>query len=465
MTGRILIVDDLATNRIILKVKLNAACYETLQAATGAECLRIAHDEQPRLILLDMELPDQSGIEVCRQLRANPVTTHIPVVIITASTDREARLRALQAGADEFLTKPLNEVILLARIRALLRARETEAELRLRSETWGALDLAEDQGVFEMPGRVGLIAAEPAIAIAWRSALAPHLKERLVVLTPAAALGPMPDSAVPDFFLIAADLGAQGSGQRLIADLRSRRPSRHAAMALVLHKADPEVAAMALDVGASDLIPLPMDAEETALRIGLHVARKRRADQLRQAVSDGLRMAVTDSLTGLYNRRYALAHLDRIAVRAQEAGRPFAVMLLDLDRFKSVNDTFGHAAGDAVLESVATRLRDNLRPSDLVARIGGEEFLVVLPEATLATARSTAERLCRTVAAATVPLPGRDGSVEVTISVGLALGPVAGQPVSRGGEALAQDMLARADAALLAAKAEGRNQVTISNAA
>lgn len=464
MSRKILIVDDLATNRIILKVKLNAACHETLQAVDGASALKLARSEQPKLILLDMLLPDISGIEVCRRLRADPATAHIPVVIVTASTDRDSRLRALESGADEFLSKPLNEVILLARIRSLLRAHETESELRLRSETWGDLNLAEDETVFTMPGHIGLVAAEPAIAIGWRSALAPHLKERITILSPTDALSDRPSGAVPDIYLIAADLGAQGTGLRLIADLRSRVQSRHAAIALVLPEAEPDAAAMALDVGANDLLTLPLDPQETALRVTLHIRRKRRADQLRKAVSAGLRLAITDPLTGLYNRRYALAHLDRIAAQARDTGRRFAVMLLDLDRFKTVNDTFGHGAGDAVLETVAARLRDNLRPVDLVARIGGEEFLVVLPEATLGTARIAAERLCRVIGDHPVPLPDGHSSVTVTISVGLALGPDLAPDMIEAA-AIARDTLDRADAALMAAKSDGRNQVTIAAAA
>jgi two-component system cell cycle response regulator len=247
-----------------------------------------------------------------------------------------------------------------------------------------------------------------------------------------------------------------------VADLRSRMQSRHAAIALALHEADPDTAAMALDVGANDLLTLPLDPQETALRIMLHIQRKRRADDLRRAVNQGLRLAVTDPLTGLFNRRYALAHLDRIANQARETGRRFAVMVLDLDRFKTVNDTFGHAAGDAVLEAVAARLRDNMRPTDLVARIGGEEFLIALPDATIGTARIAAERLCRVVGETPVVLPGGAGAVQVTISVGLALGPTLAPDT---GENAARDAFSRADAALLASKAEGRNQVTISSAA
>ncbi|WP_417587854.1 diguanylate cyclase [Pararhodobacter oceanensis] len=467
MTGNILIVDDLATNRIILKVKLNAACYETQQAADGETALALARETQPKLILLDMMLPDLSGIEVCRRLRADPATQHIPVVIITASTDRDSRLQALAAGADEFLTKPLNEVILLARIRSLLRAHETEAELRMRSETWG--DLAMDGGaggetLLPMPGRIGMVAGQPSVAMGWRNTLASHIKERVTILTPAEALTDTTSAASQDLYLVAADLGAAGSGLRLIADLRARLQSRHAAIALVLPEAEPEAAAMALDVGANDLLTLPLDPQETALRIALHIQRKRRADHLRQAVSHGLRLAVTDPLTGLYNRRYALAHLDRIATRAQESGRQFAVMVLDLDRFKTVNDTYGHAAGDTVLETVAARLRDNLRPSDLISRIGGEEFLVALPDVTIATARLAAERLCRIVSEAPVGLPEKHCAVRVTISVGLALGPNL-TPAPQIPAETARDTWARADAALMEAKSDGRNQVMVFAAA
>jgi len=460
MTEKILIVDDMSVNRIMLKVKLKEACHESIQAGNGETALRLAREEQPKLILLDMMLPDISGIEVCRRLRADPATNHIPVVIITASTDRARRLEALQAGADEFLTKPLNEAILLARIRSLLRACETEDELRLRAATCDEMGFAEAGGTFEFPDHLGLIAPDSVTAMAWRAMLTPHFRGKIDILTASAALAEADGGRVPDVYVVAADLGAAGSGLRLVADLRSRVQSRHSGICLVLPDAGGDTAAMALDLGASDLFPLPLDPEETGLRLKLHVARKRRADQLRRQVRDGLRLAVADPLTGLYNRRYALAHLQRLAERAREMGRRYAVMVLDLDRFKLINDSLGHAAGDQVLETVAHRLRDNLRPSDLVARIGGEEFLVALPDTTLGTARMAAERLCRAIEAHPVVLTdGRE--VRVTISVGLALGndrPDAGAETAR-------KVIERADAALFAAKTEGRNQVTISASA
>nr|WP_290428619.1 GGDEF domain-containing protein [Defluviimonas salinarum] len=165
---------------------------------------------------------------------------------------------------------------------------------------------------------------------------------------------------------------------------------------------------------------------------------------------------MTDPLTGLNNRRYALPHLARIAERARAAGRQFAVMVLDLDRFKAINDSRGHAAGDAVLIEVAARLRGNLRAVDLLARIGGEEFLVALPDTTPEAAQATAERLRRVIGDRPVPMPDGAAAIPVTLSIGLALGP---------GPASVEDLVDLADRALMGSKADGRNIVTVGRSA
>jgi len=190
--------------------------------------------------------------------------------------------------------------------------------------------------------------------------------------------------------------------------------------------------------------------------------RKRADDRLRASVQDGLRLAVIDPLTGLYNRRYAAARLTAIAEAAAAEGGEFAVMVVDLDRFKSVNDHWGHAAGDAVLVEVARRLGQSLRSGDLLARIGGEEFLAALPATGLTEGRIVAERLCHAVEETPVQLPGGAG-IAVTVSIGLAVGraPGAGVPLRD----TMRDTVDRADRALLAAKSAGRNQVTISRSA
>ncbi|MDE3079763.1 MAG: diguanylate cyclase [Paracoccaceae bacterium] len=456
MTGRVLVVDDVSTNRIVLKVKLADACYEVLQAANGLTGLEIARREVPDVILLDPDLPDIGGIEVCRRLRADPATRAIPIVMLTATDDAVSRCAALAAGADDFLSKPLDDQVLLARLRSLLRAQEAEAELSLRETTGRELGFAEPGAGFESPALVALVAARSEVALRWRGLLSPHLAHRVVVQSRTEALAD--NRPVPDVFVIAADLDRSGDGLRLLSDLRSRTATRHCGICIALPARSPALAATAFDMGANDLIMLPFDPHELALRIDTLVRRKRLMDRLRASVRDELRASVRDPLTGLFNRRYALPHLSRLADRAQAAGKAFAVMALDLDRFKMVNDRWGHAAGDAVLVEVARRLGDNLRAVDLLARIGGEEFLVVMPDTGLAEARAAAERLCRVIEQGPFVLPGGAGTLQLTLSIGLAVG--GGAPEAAAPEAVA-DLLSRADLALLAAKAQGRNKVTV----
>lgn len=473
MSGTILIVDDVATNRIVLKVKLAEACYETLQAETGEEALQLARRHNPNLILLDLLLPGMDGIEVCRRLKSDPACRDIPVIMMTALSDSDSRVRALEAGADEFMTKSHDEMILPARIRSLLRARETENELHLRDTTWRELGFAEPVAGFARQGTVALVGSSRQEAMEWRRKLKPHLPADMVILDRQQALAiggsaePGNDVA-PDVFLIAAGLGGHGGGLQLMSELRSRSGTRHAAICILVQPDQNAAAVMALDLGANDLITAGSDPREMALRLNTQLRRKDQADRLRASMRDGLRAAVVDPLTGLYNRRYAMPHVARIAERAQQTGRAFAVMILDLDRFKSVNDTWGHAVGDAVLVDVAARLRDNLRPIDMVARIGGEEFLVVLPDTALAQAEVAAERLRRVIHERPVAVPGGP-EVAVTISIGLALG---GEPRTHRGSGSegfglpeVQSLIDQADHAMLVAKTDGRNQVITSRTA
>ncbi len=458
MPGSILIVDDVASSRIVLKVKLTSAYYRTIQAGSGAAALQLVETETPDLILIDMRLPDMEGTALCQKLRALEATRNTPMILLTAQADTSAKVRALESGADDFLSKPLDEQTLLARVRSLLRARDAEAELALRETTERALGFAEAPVGFAPPALIALVAARPELAMRWRAAITPHLSHRIVILTRSEALLETPGAAVPDVFLIASDLVQPGDGLRLMSDLRSRAATRHSAVCFVLETAGSGLAVMALDLGANDLVAAPFCAKELALRLSTLIRRKQLGDRLRASLRDGLRLSVSDPLTGLYNRRYALPHLARIAARAQQTGRGFAVMVLDLDRFKRVNDQWGHAAGDAVLVEVAARLRENLRAVDLLARMGGEEFLVAMPDTALPEAQAAAERLRRVVEHGPVPLP--DGAaVQITVSIGLAISD--GRP-GGGCDPNVEALIVRADHALLGSKAEGRNQVTTS---
>lgn len=470
MGGKVLIVDDVATNRIVMKVKLTAAGYLPEVAVDGASCLAMAKATPPDLILLDCMLPDIPGPEVLRRLRADPATRNIPVVVFSASQASDCRIEAFRAGADDFLIKPLDDQTLMARIRSLMRANEAMSGLgsELTSGLGGAVSrlpafgLSENPGLYQNPGPVALILQQPEAILALRRTLSGKLTRKIVVMSleEALAQGPEDHQAI-DLFVIDADLAIQGGGLRLMSDLRSRANTRNAAFVIYRNSRSMVSTAMAFDLGANDIVSLETTGEELALRFQRLLAMKAQSDQLRASLRDNLRLAVIDPLTGLHNRRYGLAQLQVIAENARANRAMFAVLVADIDRFKSINDRFGHAAGDAVLVEVAQRLRQNLRAGDLVARIGGEEFLIALPNIALADARIIAERLCTVMAEQPFRLNATE-DLPVTLSIGLA--------VSEAGETPAHietvtDIFDRADRALLRSKSAGRNQVTVSRSA
>jgi two-component system cell cycle response regulator len=457
MPGRILIIDDVATNRIVLKVRLTEARYDVLSAEDSATGLRLARSELPDLILLDGTLPNGAGGSVLQSLRDDPATGSIPVVIMLASDDPAARLAAFQAGADDVMAKPLNEIRMLARLRALLRTTGATEEMRSRDAALGPIGMTEAAGSFDAPGLIALVADRPAFAIQMRSALTGQMPDSFVIQSRDAALGDTAETPqhLPDVYVIEADLAVKGGGLRLLSDLRSRGSTRHTAICVLQRPASDSDAAMAFDLGADDVIDAASDPRELALRLRRLVALKRRDDALRATLNDGLRLAVIDPLTGLFNRRYALAQLGRIADRARQGERGYAVLVIDIDRFKNVNDAYGHAAGDCVLVEVARRLAATLRTGDLLGRIGGEEFIVALPQTSLVLAMSLARRLCSAIDQAPIRVD-RDTVVSVTISIGLAVCPRNTAPETEPVDAV----IARADQALLRSKAGGRNQVT-----
>lgn len=455
MSARILIVDDVAANRIIQQARLSAAFYEPLLAADGKTCLTLAREERPDLVLLDLGLPDIPGLEVLRQLRSDPACRDIPVIAL-AGPRAEERLAAFAAGADDVMTRPANERLLLARVRNLLR-------LKAESDfpTPDALELtgiAEAPAAFEPQGTIALVTSQFAPAEDLRGALSRQLRDRLVVLSRREALadiapGPGRD-ALPEVFILQDDGRNPSATLRLLSELKSHQATRHSAVCVVGPAGEGDEAAMAFDLGADDAVGPAVSAEELALRTRGLLRRKRHSDRRRARMQDGLRLAMLDPLTGLYNRRFAAPQLASVATRAREEGSPFAVMVMDLDRFKQINDLYGHAAGDQVLVEVARRLSANLRDTDVLARIGGEEFLAILPRSGMVSARRIAERLCEVMEDQPFRLASGE-ELHVTVSIGVA---VAGA----GGEAsyAVEGLVEQADLALLESKGAGRNQVT-----
>ena len=466
MQGKILIVDAISTNRIVLKVKLASAFYEVVQAATADEACVAALRHAPDLIISAMALPDCDAAQLCARLHRHPQTRAVPLMVVGCRPDAEARLRALEAGVQDVMLKPIDDTLLLARVRSLIRAHNSAAEWQMRDDTSRALGFAEETTDFGPPGRCVVVGTDTGPTQNMLRQLRPQLRANLTFATPETALRDLAPGKIPDVFILILQQDDTHSGDilRLLAAVRATAITRHAGILVLQQRADPGLGAYALDLGADDLMSDGFDATELTLRVKAMMRRKRIADQLRATVRTGLKAAVSDPLTGLHNRRYAMPHLTRVAEHAAATGRSFAVMVADLDHFKQINDLYGHASGDAVLVEVTRRLRENLRGVDLVARIGGEEFLIVMPATPLSEARIAASRLCRKIGGQGFKVPGATEPIHVTISIGVTIGglrktPDEATPVD------ANDLLDVADKALYAAKMQGRNQVNLARPA
>ncbi|MCQ0971842.1 diguanylate cyclase [Paracoccus sp. TK19116] len=464
MTGQILIADAQATNRITLKVRLSAACYDILTASGVDQAMQAAETQRCDLVIVGSGLPDDEQARLCAALRQIPRQRDIPVLVLCRD---DMRLSALRAGASAVLDPQGDEFMLLARVRGLLR----DAAQGLGTPLDAISGFAEPRAEFggqatvgpAVAQRIALIADRPARALAWKYALAPYLAHRLQVRDPDQALTDVAAGRAADLYLLAADIDQPGEGLRLLSELRSRPASRHAAFIVATPTERPDLAAIALDLGAGDTVPLLLAApdriETAVIAIDRQLAQKALTDQRRTAAERSLTWAMTDPLTGLYNRRYALPRLAEAMRDAQTRGSALSVLVMDIDRFKQINDRHGHAAGDAALRETASRIERVVGLSGLVARMGGEEFVAILPGVSVREACAQAEAIRAEVMGADIALPFEKakGPVRLTLSIGVAS--LRERDLFEEADATAEALLDRADRAMMAAKSKGRNRV------
>ena len=460
MQGKILIVDAIATNRIMLKVKLQKAYYVVVQASTMAEAIVAAKAELPDLVISALSLPDGGAADLCHSLQRVPSIAQIPVLAIGCQPGKAERITTLQAGVHDVIQQPVNETLLLARVRSLIRDHNSASEWRMRGDTCRALGLAEEAASFENNGRCIMVCRDKPLMQKYAAQLRAALTAHLTLCDSSTLMQSIVPDKQPDVFVLVlpSDSADAMDKLRIISTLWANALAQHKGVIVLLENLDPKVGAHALDLGADDLMIGGFDSAELALRIKAVMRRKRMGEQLRATVRTGLQAAVFDPLTGLYNRRYAMPHLSRVAEHALAGSRSFAVMAADLDYFKQVNDAYGHASGDAVLIEVGNRLRRALRSTDMVARVGGEEFLIVMSGTTLSEAQEAALRVCEGISSTPFIIPGNALPISVTISIGMAVGGIEGS-FGADPDAISQALLDQADRALYAAKGRGRNQV------
>lgn len=452
MTARVLIVDDEADCLSALDRQLGDEFFDTLTADCGEDALALARREAPDLILLDATMPQLDGFETCRRLKADPETAHIPVVMMTTIDQPAARLRGLSVGADDFLVRPVRDVELFARVRSLVRLKTLFDEIRAREATGGLMGVGPAYDIDATEDRATIIVVDDGNE---------RIPEFLTMLRSFGVVVTVPaDRAIDRLRKTPCDIAVVGltggrlDGLRLVSRLRSHSETRQLPLLAFVDGDDTSPLVKGFELGINDCVRLPVDMLEVVARVRTLLRRKRLTERMRQNVLLSMRLATTDAVTGLYNRHYMTHHLSSMIARARASARPVALMMVDIDYFKKINDTWGHAAGDKALRVVADRLAANVRGVDLSARYGGEEFVVVMPDTDLASATAVAERLRSTVA--DDPVSAGDHQLPVTVSIGVA--------VLKDEDEDGMALLSRADHALYAAKRAGRNRVVQASA-
>src|SRR5262245_33512559 len=452
MSARVLVVDDVVANVKLMDARLTAEYFDVITAMSGPEALAICDRAQCDIVLLDVMMPEMDGFEVCRRLKANPKTHHIPVIMVTALDQPSDRVRGLEAGADDFLTKPVSDIALLARVRSLVRLKMAADELRMRAVTSREIGINDPEvAALSETGRGGRVLLVDDRAASYERVAGLLTTEHTVDVEPNPQEA-LFHAAETSYDVMIVSLGLENyDGLRLCSQVRSLDRTRGVPILMIAEAEDNARLLRGLEIGVNDYLVRPIDKNELLARVRPQIRRKRYTARLRDNVQQSMEMAITDGLTGLYNRRYMESHLSTLVEQAASRGKPLTLLVLDIDYFKSINDTHGHDAGDDVLREFAVRVKKSIRGIDLACRYGGEEFVIVMPETDMAVAALVAERIRRRIAGEPFPISQGSNAIDVTLSIGLAaLG-------SR--EDTGATILKRADQALYRAKRDGRNRV------
>jgi two-component system, cell cycle response regulator len=456
--ARVLVVDDSPSVRALLRERLCAHGYDVEEAPTGESGAERAIACPPDVIVTDLVMAGLSGVQLCRLLRNDPATAHVPVVLLTASGDKRSRFWARSAGAAAYVGKDrLDDLVLL--LPTLLAAHAASPPAAMdrggRGRTlYERISSILDAQLFDsvVAGEIRALTSAgelPRLFEGLVSLLNDVLSYRWLALMPARPYAPLlmhghPDERDAVEAMARSALAVDPTRKALFTEDERAVPGEGGpADTLAVTFAGQHIGHIALGPSWRGI---SREEKRVLSLVGSEIGGPL---QMTALYEDARRLATVDMLTGLLNRRAFLDNMEREHSRSTRHMYPLSVLLLDVDHFKRVNDTRGHAAGDAVLQGVAQVLTRVARRSDIVARWGGEEFVIALPQTGEAGARIAAERVRRAIAEATFPLPGGEG-LGVTASIGAA---------SALAPWVTDAVIAAADEAMYAAKARGRNRV------
>lgn len=453
MTANVLIVDDLEQNIKLLVAKLAHEYYNVFSANSGPKALEILAKNRIDVILLDIMMPGMDGFETCKKIKTNPETMHIPVVMVTALSDIENRVKCLEAGADELLTKPVNDTALIARVKSLARMKLVIDELKLRNKTGTELgesniELKEDfsdSKILQINDDMLqsknlnsiLLKFFPKVRII-NNLKTDDPKELQVI-----------DDYQPDVIIISCKL-EQADPLKISVVLKSRKKLQHSVFMLLAEEENIPMVIRGMELGINDYFMYPVEENELIARFKTQLRRKYYQDNLLTQLEKSVNLSIKDGLTNVFNRHYFDLHIRELAKKASQTTTPLSLLIFDIDDFKHVNDTYGHQTGDDILKTFTGILKQTFRVTDLITRYGGEEFAVLLNNTTLKEAEIIAERA--RAAIESTDFKSQDSTLKKTASIGAA-GYLPNQSI--------EEFIRSADTALYEAKRTGKNKVVV----
>jgi PAS domain S-box-containing protein len=435
--GVVLVADDDPVMRLLMLEMLDGVGLDAIEAEDGVQAVELARERSPDLILMDVEMPKMGGFDACRAIRDSANGATVPIVMVTGGDDLEAVTNAYEAGATDFVSKPINWPILGHRVLYVLRASDAIVRLRIADAQNRAVLAAIPDTFFRMSRDGVYLDYEPG-----RTGIGREAASRRTAFAAAECVGRHVTDVMP-----------REIAERMLEQVELAlqvQQVRSVEYELVRFGEPQHFEARLVATGPSEVLGLVRDISE----------RKRAEEQIR-------RLAYCDSLTGIPNRQAFLEMLERELQRSKIGNRKFAVLFMDLDAFKRVNDTLGHDVGDQLLKLVSDRLRETTRPSDLVsrgdvaagaseegtnlARLGGDEFTILIPdldrvEHALNVAHRVKDAMRR-------PFLIEGNEIFVTASIGISLFPEDGDDC--------MSLLKYADTAMYHAKNCGKNNAKL----
>lgn len=453
MTGKILVVDDLEPNLRLLEAKLKNEYYTVFTANNGKDAIKLAKEKLPDIILLDVMMPIMDGFDTCKILKQDEITAPIPVVMVTALTEQEDRVKGLSCGADDFITKPIDEFHLFVRVKSLIRIKELFDELKLRDITYTNFGGSKNYlltKVEDLRSKIMLIDDDIFEIKKVKTALE-NEGHTVIVFSPDQPLEKIEEH---DFDLVIVNTQMdEERALRISVEIKGMPNKRRIPIVILVDESNKKIMLKGLQIGIDDYVLEPLDLNELVARTRTLLRRKKYQDSLRHGIEDSINASVIDQLTQLYNRRYLETHLGTIFEEAKQKKDRIVLLTIDIDNFKKINDRlgWGHAIGDEVLKEVAKRIKECVRDNDLPVRHGGEEFIVVLTNTTVENGKIVAERIRKRISDFPFKISAEPYEIDVTVSIGDAV-------MHKEGDS-PEDLINRSDEMLYKAKTTGKNKV------